>query len=143
MAAGYMQRWALCSDCPDNVCEVGGSGKEELKKRPSLSPAVLWVVNVRERKPRKKKQGIWSRIRKVHVLKMQARFFMYNFWKSSISGKDVEMLFFKEISNDDLMRYFFSDDNYIIPSRPNPGRREKVKLNFYFHTSMWCLKSCL
>ena len=27
----------------------------------------------------------------------------------------------------------------INPSRPNPGRREKIKLNFYFHTSLWCL----
>ena len=26
------------------------------------------------------------------------------------------------------------------PSRPNPGRREKIKSNFYFHTSLWCLK---
>ena len=26
------------------------------------------------------------------------------------------------------------------PPRPNPGRREKLKLNFYFHTSLWCLK---
>ena len=25
-------------------------------------------------------------------------------------------------------------------SCPNPGRREKIKLNFYFHTSFWCLK---
>ena len=25
-------------------------------------------------------------------------------------------------------------------SRPNPRRREKNKLNFYFHTSLWCLK---
>ena len=25
-------------------------------------------------------------------------------------------------------------------SRPNPGRREKIKLNFYFHTSLWCFK---
>ena len=24
-------------------------------------------------------------------------------------------------------------------SRPNPGRREKNKLNFHFHTSLWCL----
>ena len=23
--------------------------------------------------------------------------------------------------------------------RPNSGRREKIKLNFYFHTSLWCL----
>ena len=25
-------------------------------------------------------------------------------------------------------------------SRPNHGRREKVDLNLYFHTSLWCLK---
>ena len=24
--------------------------------------------------------------------------------------------------------------------RPNPGRREKISLNFYFHTSLWCSK---
>ena len=23
---------------------------------------------------------------------------------------------------------------------PNSGRREKIKLNFYFRTSLWCLK---
>ena len=28
----------------------------------------------------------------------------------------------------------------INPSRPDPGRREKINLNFYFHTSLWCLK---
>ena len=28
----------------------------------------------------------------------------------------------------------------INPSRPNLGRREKIKLNFYFHTLLWCLK---
>ena len=26
------------------------------------------------------------------------------------------------------------------PCRPNPGRREKIKLNIYFDTSLWCLK---
>ena len=26
------------------------------------------------------------------------------------------------------------------PSRPNAGRREKINLKFYFHTSLWCLK---
>ena len=26
------------------------------------------------------------------------------------------------------------------PSRPNPGWREKIKSNFYFHTSLRCLK---
>ena len=30
--------------------------------------------------------------------------------------------------------------NNINPSRPNPRQREKINLNFYFHTSLWCLK---
>ena len=29
----------------------------------------------------------------------------------------------------------------INPSRPNPGRREKINLIFYFYTSLWYLKS--
>ena len=28
----------------------------------------------------------------------------------------------------------------IKPSRPDPGRREKINLNFCFRTSSWCLK---
>ena len=28
----------------------------------------------------------------------------------------------------------------IKPSRPNPGRREKNKLIFYFYNPLWCLK---
>ena len=26
------------------------------------------------------------------------------------------------------------------PSHPDPGQSEKSNLNFYFHTSLWCLK---
>ena len=29
---------------------------------------------------------------------------------------------------------------FIVLTRSNPGRREKINLNFYFHTSLWCLK---
>ena len=29
---------------------------------------------------------------------------------------------------------------YFNPSRPNPRRREKIMLNFYFHTSLWCFE---
>ena len=36
----------------------------------------------------------------------------------------------------DFIRYFRAFN----PSQLNPGLREKVKLNFYFHTSFWCLK---
>ena len=30
--------------------------------------------------------------------------------------------------------------NLFNPSRPSPGQREKMNLNFCFHTSLWCLK---
>ena len=29
--------------------------------------------------------------------------------------------------------------NSVNPSRPNPGQREKIKLNFHFHPSLRCL----
>ena len=38
------------------VCKAGGSGSEELKEFPRPCPAVLWFVNVRERKPRQKQK---------------------------------------------------------------------------------------
>ena len=28
----------------------------------------------------------------------------------------------------------------VNPSLPDPGGKEKINLNFYFHTSLWCLK---
>ena len=31
----------------------------------------------------------------------------------------------------------------VNPSRPNPGRTEKIKLNFYFLTFLWCLKKTI
>ena len=36
----------------------------------------------------------------------------------------------------------FYDDYWFNfnPSRPDPGRRETIESNFYFHTSLWCLK---
>ena len=30
--------------------------------------------------------------------------------------------------------------NEFNPSRPNPGRLEKIKLNVYFHATLWCQK---
>ena len=34
----------------------------------------------------------------------------------------------------------FYIDKQLNPSRPNHGRGEKIKLNFYFDTSLWYLK---
>ena len=31
-------------------------------------------------------------------------------------------------------------DQLFNPSRTDPGRREKINLNLYFHTSLWCFK---
>ena len=41
---------------------AGGSGCEELKKCPPPSPAVLWFVNGRKRKPRQKKKSFYHLI---------------------------------------------------------------------------------
>ena len=38
------------------------------------------------------------------------------------------------------MRSFSFSHFYFNPSLPNPGWREEIKFNFYFHTSLWCLK---
>ena len=41
----------------------------------------------------------------------------------------------------DVVRYEkMKELSYLNPPRPDPGRREKINLNFYFHTSLWCLK---
>ena len=29
----------------------------------------------------------------------------------------------------------------VNPSRSDPERKEKINLNFYFHSSLWCLKA--
>ena len=46
-----------------------------------------------------------------------------------------------------MCKHLFRNNNnpvfsaiFLCSSRPNPGRIEKIKLNFYFHTSFWCLK---
>ena len=36
---------------------------------------------------------------------------------------------------------YIASTDALNPPRPNPERREKIKLSFYFHTSLWCLKS--
>ena len=40
-----------------------------------------------------------------------------------------------------LFGEFFQENKIEVnPSRPNSGRREKINLNFHFHTSLWDLK---
>ena len=36
--------------------------------------------------------------------------------------------------------YHYYLHHELNPQRPNPGQGEKIKLNFYFHTSLCCLK---
>ena len=40
----------------------------------------------------------------------------------------------------ELIIWNFLTQRFFNPTCPNPGRREKIKLNFYFYTSLWCLK---
>ena len=47
---------------------MGGSGREELNRQPPPSPAVLWIVNVRERKLRKEKKMEWLNWLKILIL---------------------------------------------------------------------------
>ena len=39
-----------------------------------------------------------------------------------------------------LWSYGPDSHSILKTSRPNPGRSEKIKLNLYFRTSLWCLK---
>ena len=52
VVSNYVQRWALRSNCSSNAC-VSEAGESRIEPPPS--PAVLWMVNVRKRKPRWKK----------------------------------------------------------------------------------------
>ena len=54
-----------------------------------------------------------------------------NFLNTAVKNSDVK---------GPQVSYVNEDPDPINPSRPNPGRREKTKLNFYFHTSLWCFK---
>ena len=53
---------------------------------------------------------------------------------SNVSIVDFEEVNVSWVSSVLVSQWIFN------PSRPNPGRREKSKLDFYFHTSLWCLK---
>ena len=55
-------------------------------------------------------------------------------------GKWPKYLFLRTISLAFFSDFMYEDRN-INASRPNPRRRGKIKLNFYFHASLWCLKA--
>ena len=43
------------------MSEAGGSGTEELNRYPPPSSALLWIVNVRDRKPRYRKKSLLNK----------------------------------------------------------------------------------
>ena len=45
------------------------------------------------------------------------------------------------IGNGHLHLYKPSEMKHPSPSRLDPGQWEKINLNFYFHTSLWCFKT--
>ena len=50
-----------------------------------------------------------------------------------ITGKCIAFFKFE-------LRNKWASLNYLNPSRRDPGRRELVNPNFYFHIAVWCLK---
>ena len=56
-----------------------------------------------------------------------------------VKDKRIITIFVREAINEILDLFFLNFKN-MNSSRPNLGRIEKTKLNFYFHTSLWCLK---
>ena len=54
----------------------------------------------------------------------------------SLRGKVGDLLCFilSYLLNGQYLYWLFN------PYHPSPGRREKIKLDFYFHTSLWCLE---
>ena len=61
--------------------------------------------------------------------------------KKTLKVKDKRIIttFVREAINE-MFDLFFLNFKNMNPSRSNLGRREKTKSNFYFHTSLWCLK---
>ena len=66
------------------------------------------------------------------VLRMRWRSLAGNLTKNWVDFKYFQKLFLN------ISKSYISA--HLNSSRPNPGQIEKIKLNFYFHTSLWCLK---
>ena len=54
---------------------------------------------------------------------------------SSIKGQNLSCV----VKDHDFIRNLPVVDSF-IPSRPDPGRREQIKFNFYLYISLRCLK---
>ena len=55
-------------------------------------------------------------------------------------GKNMPVQIIIFIETKSLFILYIQTKLFLNSSRPNPGRREKINLNLYFHTSLWCLK---
>ena len=64
--------------------------------------------------------------------------FVHILWRHSfVFVADTEVIMEVLITRLSLVLWNLHNSNLICP---NPGRREKIKLNLYFHTFLWCLK---
>ena len=73
--------------------------------------------------------------------------------KCAITKKDALIVIHKQLNQSsnlkDVMEIFalwglMGEPKFSVnPLRTNPRRREKINLNFYFHTSSWCVKRFL
>ena len=78
-----------------SVCEVSGSGSEELKKCRPTTPAVLLFMSGRERKPRWKKVRIFNHISEIPFRLEEEVLFFYLYLAKQIKDhiiKKIKML---------------------------------------------------
>ena len=66
-------------------------------------------------------------------------FFLYLSQANTFKGQSDSI---GEFTNNSHQKHFptFNFSEHVNTSRPNPGQGEKIKLDFYFHTSLWFLK---
>ena len=75
-----------------------------------------------------------ANIDKSHLLLSEKNNFTSNIDGNVIESEDNQVLLSITIDSN------FSFNKHINPLHCNSGGREKINLNFYFHTSLWCLK---
>ena len=106
-------------------------------------PLVFWCFKEAQKGTlrRKRLTGIctlpcnFTKLNPIHSLTCFMLLFpFYTPWKHQ---KTTDLLFSSGIESDLTLMVKLK---WFNPSCPNPERREKIILHFYFHTSLWCLK---
>ena len=68
---------------------------------------------------------------------------LVSIWHATLGWSKLDAIAFTPsllLNNIRLIQYYIHHILHFNPSRLNPGRWEKITENFYFPTSLWCLK---